>query len=140
LSIHERDITSAVCQRCAKCCEIDIRVPNTDSRYRAFLRGVGLRISPTPSSGQIDCCDQVHEITLHLGPCEHLRSRRESGTTIYACALHGDARRPILCDHYNCVSWAKAHNRYSSDNPMLVAAQEALRSARSLAMSEVTHG
>lgn len=40
LTIHERDITSEVCQRCAKCCEVDVQLPGTNSRYRKFLPAI----------------------------------------------------------------------------------------------------
>jgi hypothetical protein len=125
LAIREADTTSDVCRRCAKCCEIELRVANTDSRYRRFLRGMGLQISPPVSDGKEDCCDQVHEVTVHLGPCRYLRSEPLEGQTLYSCALYGDARRPQLCEQYNCVSWAKANNAYHVNNQMLAAAQTA---------------
>lgn len=123
LAIHERDITPEVCRRCAACCQVDVRVPNTDSRYRRFLRGIGLSISPPISDGKDDCCDNVHEITVHLGPCSHLRSQPTDGATLYSCMLYDDLRRPQLCEQYNCVSWAKANNAYNLNNAVLSAAQ-----------------
>lgn len=123
-SVHERDIVSAVCQRCARCCELDIKLTPSDSRYRRFLRGVGLSLVP-PQPNSDDCCDQVHDVTLHLGPCRHLQKPPVNGETLFFCELFGDNRRPQLCRDFNCVSWAKARNEYHADNAALVAAREA---------------
>lgn len=133
LAIHERDITPEVCRRCAACCQVELRVQNTDSRYRRFLRGIGLSISPPISDGKDDCCDGVHEVTVHLGPCQHLRSEPTDGQTLYSCALYDDLSRPQLCEQYNCVSWAKANNAYNVNNALIAGAQSAwvdLHSAR----------
>lgn len=131
LTLHERDITSEVCQRCAKCCEIDIQLPNTNSRYRQFLRGVGYTLSPPPVEGQDDCCDKVHDATLHLGPCRHLDSQVDDlGITLFSCRLHGDLRRPQLCEEFNCVSWAKTRGEYSIANQFLFHAERAIAGAR----------
>ncbi len=131
LTIHERDISPAVCQRCARCCQIEIKLPNTDSRYRKFLRGVGMNLSPPVADGQDDCCDDPHEATLRLGPCMHLRSEETPGGPRYACALYGDSRRPELCEHFNCVSWAKVANLYNPRNELMACAQRAFEQARS---------
>lgn len=127
LTIHERDVTSELCQRCAKCCEIDITLAATNSRYRRFLRGVGFRLTPAAVEGRDDCCDDAHDATLHLGPCTHLQRDNVEGETLFRCGLHGDPRRPQLCEDFNCVSWAKAANTYTLNNHLLRAAQEALQ-------------
>jgi len=136
LTIHERDITSEVCRRCARCCEVDLQLTNTNPRYRRFLRGVGFRLTPPPKEGSDDCCDAVHDVTLHLGPCRHLRKDAVNGETLFSCGLYGDARRPELCEHFNCVSWAKASNSYNLGNAMLRAAQEAWLKATALEPGE----
>lgn len=128
LSIHERDITPELCQRCARCCRIEIKIPNTDSRYRRFLRQVGFTVVPTvapESTG--DCCDAVHEITLDIGPCRHLVTEQDERGDRYACSLYGRPERPQLCEEYNCVSWAKATNTYEVANDTIRHAQKTWR-------------
>ncbi len=137
LTIHERDITSDVCRRCARCCEVDIALPGTNSRYRRFLRAIGYRLSPPAAEGQADCCDKVHDATLHLGPCQHLKSETVAGEVLHSCGLYGDPRRPQLCDEYNCVSWAKAQDSYKLTNPHLAAAQHAWQRVRFVAPAGV---
>ena len=126
LSIHEADITPELCRRCAKCCEIDIAIPSVDPRRRMYFRGVGLNISPPPKDGKDDCCDQTHDVTLHLGPCTHLKAECKGPDRLYTCALFDDARRPRLCEDYNCVSWAKVHDQFNLSDHRLAAAQAAL--------------
>ena len=132
LTIHERDVTSELCQRCAKCCEIDVAISSADSRYRRYLRGVAFNVSPPSAESSDDCCDKVHDITLHLGPCAHLRATKNEDGTLYTCALYGDVRRPQLCEQYNCVSFAKALNQYHLKNARVVAAQAALNGLASV--------
>lgn len=125
LTIHERDITFEVCRRCARCCQIELTLPNASTRYRKFLRGVGLRLSPAPAEQRLDCCDMPHDVTVQLGPCGHLKSETVDGEAALLCGLYGDARRPQLCEEYNCVSWAKSLDRFTLDNEVLAAAQRA---------------
>ena len=146
LTITERDITSELCQRCASCCRsITVNVPSVEPRFRRFLRGIGLNVSPAADEGDEDCCDGTHDIRLEVGPCQHLKKRRGTAGTIYSCALYGRASRPQLCADFNCVSWAKVENSYNLNNPMLRAAQSAW--ARTVGANDqreegvhVTHG
>lgn len=132
LDIHERDVTSTVCQKCAACCNIRIKVDGTDSRYRSFLRAVGLTVIPSAKEGMSDCCDKKHEITIDLGPCKHLVEHRSQDSKSYSCGLYGTPSFPQMCKDYNCVSWAKAANGYSLSSDILVAAQVALDKTRNV--------
>lgn len=129
LSIHEKDIGSQVCQRCAACCRIKLSLPKTDPRYRKFLRGVGLTILPPPTE-EGDCCDKIHDVSVDLGNCLHLEISDQEGHPFYKCRIHGTEDFPELCEQYNCVGWAKARNGYNEDNEMLRQAQAAFDSLR----------
>ena len=123
LTIHESDVSSALCRSCARCCEITLKLPATDSRYRRFLRSVGFELAPAAEAGLADCCDEVHDVTVRFGPCAHLTGGHETG---FSCNLYGSEAYPELCEHYNCVSWAKVNNAYSADNEIVAHAQAAL--------------
>ena len=116
IRIHERDVGSKLCQSCAACCRILLKIPGTDSRYRTFLRTVGFQVVPAPAPGQADCCDKVHDVELDMGFCKHLDVKADQ---TFACRLHGTSAFPQLCEQFNCVSWAKANNNYSDGNPLL---------------------
>lgn len=126
--IHERDIRSELCQRCASCCRIHVHIPKADSRYRQFLRRVGVRVLPHPKEGEDDCCTEAHTITLDLGNCQNLITTESDGGKHYQCRLYGSAGYPRLCAEYNCVSWAKYRDAYNSNNEILQAASRALKS------------
>lgn len=122
LTIHEQDVCSALCTQCAACCRIFLNLRSTDSRYRKFLRGIGLQLTCNPKGSNGDCCDDVHDVRVDMGPCLHL----ERGDRGWVCKLYGMASYPQLCKDFNCVSWAKARNVYNSRNKTLAAAQATL--------------
>jgi hypothetical protein len=97
---------------------------------------VGLKVLPAIADNADDCCDKVHDVTLHLGPCAHLQTTRDEGGTRYRCAVYGDVRRPQLCEEYNCVGFAHASNTYNLNNTRIVAAQEALNELETTSMRE----
>lgn len=105
-SISESDIQSKVCQLCAACCRIRLKISNTDSRYRKFLRTVGFRVLPEPRLNETDCCEKVHDIDIDMGYCKHLEAHVEDNVTRYECGVHDTDMLPELCRHFNCVSWA----------------------------------
>ncbi len=83
LDIHERDIGSELCQRCAACCRITFNLQDTTPRYRRFLRQIGYTLIPPPAQGQADCCNKKHDVKAdHPSErsaserCEQLRHRR----------------------------------------------------------------
>lgn len=125
--LHERDITEAVCRRCAACCRVKVTVNATNSRFRAFLRTVGVSFTPEAPVGATDCCAEVHDIEVDLGECTHLETTILQGKPFYTCRLHGTDRLPQLCSEYNCVSWAKAHNVYQSGSSMMKRAEAAAK-------------
>lgn len=132
ITIHERDISSRVCRLCAACCRIKVLIPNTDSRYRTFLRKIGYSVLPAAPAASADCCDKVHDATLDLGWCKHLRLPTADSSSTYACSIYGSPEFPQLCAQYNCVSWAKSSNKYNPQNELLRKAQQALLSAQAL--------
>ena len=124
-TITELDISPQLCRR-AKCCEIQLNLPKTDSRYRKFLRALGFAMAPAPADGSADCCGNVHDVTLNLGPCRHLRKEQIDGEELFACKIYHESDSfPDLCRDFNCVSWAKCRNSYNLDNATLAAAQQA---------------
>lgn len=131
LDIHERDIDSQLCQTCAACCRVTLKIRDTGTRYRQFLRQIGYTVIPPTVSGKADCCDKKHDVTLDMDFCKHLRvSTVPGGGQTYQCAIYGAANYPELCEQFNCVSWAKAHENYSQRNSLLVKAQQALNRLR----------
>lgn len=127
LDIHESDVSSSLCQSCAACCRVHVTVPATDSRFRSYLRAVGVTVlPPVPNAGDKDCCDQVHDIRIDLGACPHLVVPDEGAPQRYSCALHGADDYPELCRDYNCVSWAKSSNKYTESNELIAHAQRTL--------------
>lgn len=135
ITIHERDIESGVCQRCAECCRIQLSIKGTDSRYRQFLRTVGFVVIPSPSGGEADCCDKEHDITLDMGYCTHLKQTNDGVGRKFYCKLYGTSEFPKLCSEYNCVAWAKARNSYGESSTVLRAAQVALDAYRAAGAS-----
>lgn len=129
-SIRESDIESKVCQLCASCCRIRLKITNTDSRYRKFLRAVGFRVLPEPKLNELDCCDSSHDIDIDMGYCKHLQAHVEGNLTRYECSIYETDMFPDLCRHFNCVAWAKAHNNYNTNNSLLMTAEKALMAAK----------
>jgi hypothetical protein len=130
LDIHERDIDSKLCRSCAACCRITFKLRDTNSRYRVFLRQIGYKVLPVPGSGQADCCDKKHDVTVDMGYCKHLHVEDKSWGTVFRCRIYGTSDLPELCAQFNCVSWAKANDNYSEGNSLLVSAQQALNRLR----------
>ncbi len=134
IDIDHEDIGPELCQECGSCCRVKVTVPKTESRFRVFLRTVlGDRvesIEPRPEPGQQDCCEKEHDITLDFGMCQHLEAREEGASPRYRCSIYESDEFPELCDHFTCVAWAKAQNRYQDGNRTLVNAQEALNTLR----------
>ena len=126
LDIHERDIESRLCKTCGACCRITLKLRGTTSRYRRFLRQIGYRLFPLPSSGAADCCGKKHDATADMGNCKHLEVSGEGDDQTYLCRIYASSTYPDLCRAYNCVSWAKANDNYSERNQLLVTAQKAL--------------
>lgn len=123
LEIHERDVDSRLCQQCAACCRIQLTIKDTDSRYRQFLRTVGFNVHPPVEQDKADCCEKRHDVTLDMGYCKHLDVTEQER---YRCRIYGTPEFPVLCGQYNCVSWAKANNKYTASNATLRRAQETL--------------
>lgn len=130
LDIHERDIGPALCQRCGECCRVRLRLANTDSRYRRFLRKIGYEVLPASAVGRDDCCDARHDARVDMGYCQHLEITGSEDARGFCCRVHGTDDLPDLCAQYNCVSWAKARGEYDERNGMLCVAQRALDALR----------
>ena len=126
LDIHERDIDSQLCQACGACCRVTFKLRDTTSRYRRFLRQIGYNLIPPPEPGKPDCCDKKHDATVDMDFCDYLEIKESPDGAAYRCRIHGANGYPELCEHYNCVSWAKAHETYSLRNSLLVKAQQTL--------------
>lgn len=75
-----------------------------------------------PGEDEEDCCSKVHDITIDMGYCRHLHVAKEG----YRCKIYSSNDFPQLCADYNCVSWAKARDRYSTTNTILIQAQRTL--------------
>ena len=129
LDIHERDIEPSLCRRCAACCRVTFKLRDTTSRYRRFLRQIGYTVLPA-APGQVDCCAKKHDATVDMGYCKHLEIDQGDDGTTYRCRVHGTAELPELCAQFNCVSWAKANDHYTTSNALLVHAQRALDGLR----------
>lgn len=117
------DIENDVCKRCGKCCWIRIELQSTDSRFRKFLRGVGVRILPETEEGEEDCCEEVHPVRIDLGRCIHLHERKADTEIVFECDIYES--RPQLCRDFNCVAWALVNDTYSVENDLLMAAERA---------------
>lgn len=132
INVSHADICSSLCQRCAACCRILLKIPGTDTRYRRFLRAVGYSIAPPPDQANpnADCCDELHEITIDMGLCPNLQITEKDGAPFYHCVLYGRDNYPQLCADFDCISWAKYANRCDDSNSTLVAAQGALNLLR----------
>ena len=138
MDIHESDVTSELCQRCAVCCNICLKIPESNSRYRRFLRTIGLEVSPAVDAGGLDCCDREHGIRVDLGHCMHLEQVGDllQGSR-FACRIYGSAEYPQLCADFNCVSWAKVNDAYGPEHKTIAAAQRALDALRMGTESDV---
>ena len=130
LDIHERDIDSEVCQACGACCRVSFRLPETTTRYRRYLRQIGYTLYPAAKPGTPDCCNNKHDVKVDMGECAHLEIRLRGEDRFYRCRIYGTPRYPELCEQYNCVSWAKANDTYSTRNALLMSAQKALYRVR----------
>ncbi len=96
--LQEKDITSALCEKCALCCSMEIKPKWADERMMKALKVMV----------------EGHENVKFLGDgiritCSHLK---ESKCDIYF-------RRPQLCADFNCVSWAKVSNNLNQYNQVL---------------------
>jgi hypothetical protein len=114
---------------CGACCRVELKISNTSTRYRRFLRQIGYNVLPPLEPEQADCCDKQHDVTLDMGYCKHLLVKTDGGMEC-KCKIYGQAEFPQLCADFNCVGWAKAHETYSEKNGLLVAAQMALNRLR----------
>lgn len=130
LDIHERDIGLELCQACGACCQITFKLRDTNTRYRRFLRQIGYTLLPAPTPGQPDCCDKKHNVTVNMGYCKHLDIEHCRDGELYRCKNYNTEDLPELCSQFNCVSWAKANDTYSVDNPLLAKAQQTLNRLR----------
>jgi hypothetical protein len=119
-----------LCQRCGACCRVMMKLQNTDSRYRVFLRQIGLTLLPLQASGMKDCCNARHDVNVDLGPCRHVRTITSPTGLRFSCEIHETSEFPSLCAEFNCVSWAKAFNSFTSDNKLLQEAMRALAESR----------
>jgi len=131
--IHERDITPELCRLCGACCRINLRLPDTDTRYRAFLRQTGHTVSPPAQVNQKDCCEKRHEATVDMGYCQHLDVKGDGEQCSFSCRIYAAPEFPELCEQYNCVSWAKAEGKFPSGSDYVEAARIALHRLRSKA-------
>lgn len=125
--IHERDVDSELCGRCGACCRITIKLPDTDTRYRSFLRQTGFRLLPPPKPGALDCCNQRHDATLDMGYCSHLEVKEGAEGLRFRCRVYATSAFPQLCEQYNCVSWAKVGGQFPLGSENVDAARAALR-------------
>lgn len=130
IDIHERDIGPELCQVCGACCQITFKLRDTNTRYRRFLRQIGYMLLPGPAQGQPDCCDKKHDVTVNMGYCKHLDIEHCQDGELYRCKIYNTGDLPELCSQYNCVSWAKANDKYSAGNSLLAKAQQALNRLR----------
>ena len=130
MTIHETDIESNLCQTCGACCRILLKIPSTTPRYRKFLRRLNFNVLPPAEPGQQDCCDANHDVDIDMGYCPHLVVGGSEMSPEYSCSIYNREDYPELCLHYNCVSWAKANDRYDDTNSLLVGAQVALARIR----------
>jgi Fe-S-cluster containining protein len=126
LNIHERDIEPQLCRACGACCQITFKLRDTNSRYRRFLRQIGYTLLPVCASGQTDCCDKKHDVTVNMGYCKHLDIEHHGGREEYRCRIYQTDDLPELCAQFNCVGWAKANDTYAPGNVLLEKAQKAL--------------
>lgn len=125
-TLNEGDISQGVCKSCGECCRILVPLPMTTTRYRQFMRVAGYSVLPAAKPGARDCCDKQHPATLDLGYCRHLTVAPQTDSRAqFSCGIYETEQFPELCLQFNCVSWAKAHDRYSSKNRMLLRAQAA---------------
>ena len=125
LDLHERDVTPTLCQACGGCCRITLRLRETTPRYRRFLRRVGYDVLPGPAPGRDDCCPDRHPATIDAGWCRFLEIGSAADHPDYRCTIHDAPDYPELCAQFNCVSWAKANEKYNERNALLVRAQQA---------------
>jgi hypothetical protein len=126
LDIHERDIETSLCQACGACCRITFKLRDTDSRYRRFLRQIGYDLRPPCEPGQADCCNKKHDVSIDMGYCRYLDREQNQGQEVFRCRIYETGDLPDLCAHFNCVSWAKANDKYTESNALLARAQQAL--------------
>ncbi len=130
LDIHERDISPDLCRICGSCCRVTFRLRDTTPRYRRFLRQIGYALLPPPTAGNPDCCEKKHDATVDLGFCRNLEVTESPDGPVHRCRVYGGPDFPELCEQFNCVSWAKANETYSTRNGLLVNAQRALNRLR----------
>jgi hypothetical protein len=140
IDISHQDITSELCQTCAACCRVSLRIAGTNSRYRMFLRKLGYTVLPPPGEDKADCCEKEHEITLDMGYCKHLVTTEENGDAVYRCKIYGTSEFPDLCADFDCVSWAKHADRYVESNKTLRSGQAALNLLRTRCAAEAELG
>lgn len=130
IDINHTDIKPELCTRCAACCRITFKIPNTNSRYRRFLRQIGFTVIPEVQKDKPDCCDDVHDIDVDMGYCRNLELVGTEATQKFKCKVYGTSDFPELCRDFTCVGWAKTGNAYNEKNGLLVAAQTALNLMR----------
>lgn len=130
LDIHEGDVGPEFCQACGACCRITFKLRDTNTRYRRFLRQIGYTLLPLPQTGQLDCCNKKHDVSVDMGYCKHLDVEHSGDGELYRCKIYSTENLPDLCSQFNCVSWAKANDTYSLGNSLLPKAQQALNRLR----------
>jgi len=122
LTLRVSDIKPELCVHCAACCTVELHLNNVNSRMRQFYRSVGLTVKPDVGIDKKDCCEETHDCTVVLGPCIHLKEGMVGGVAGYICDVYD--QRSQLCQEYNCVAWALAHNTYNSHNELLLKVQK----------------
>ena len=112
------DVTEAVCQRCAACCESVLKVAGDmrDLERLEMIYGDRLTVS---WRGECTCgCGALKYEGIVTERCPALKE--EEGH--FLCSEY--AERPQFCRDYNCVTWALVHGH--EDGPHTEAAREAL--------------
>lgn len=90
-----KDITSEICVKCGKCCNMQATVRG-DEEYLEFLKLMGFKVTQ----------DRVNKqyLLVDLGTCSHL----DKSEGLNKCKIYEN--RPQLCRDYYCLDWALFSN------------------------------
>ena len=103
--LKEQDITSEVCQKCALCCEMELKPSFIDPRRMEAL------------AVMIENHDNIRKTDNGISiRCSPLIDLNDDGS-LKGCAIYN--KRPQLCKDFNCVSWARVSNNKTQYNQVL---------------------
>ncbi len=103
--LKEEHITTKVCQRCALCCEMELKPYFRDERMMSAL------------SVMVEEHDNIKWTGSGIRiRCSHLINLKSDGS-LKGCKIYND--RPKLCKDFNCVSWARVSNNRDQYNEVL---------------------